>query len=347
MSPAHSQTSVVLQCPKCSCRLATPLACDGCGSKFSTVNGIPVLIDHERSVFSHEDIESMANVVENFPGRIHRFRGRLVPKLSSNLTAQKLYDELRSYLLDLPHPTVLCIGNGEGGKGFDFLRHPKIHIVSTDVAITPETDYAVDAHSLPFADGSFDAVIAQAVLEHVVDPGLCVSEIHRVLRPDGIVFAETPFMQQVHLGRYDFTRFTHLGHRRLFRMFTEISSGQVAAAGTALAWSLAHFFDSLPTTPSVRRFMRLAIRFSFFWLKYLDPWISRTPASWDSASCFYFLGRRCEQPLEDRALIAGYRGKETEGFDGHVPDLLMKPERNGETTTGDVSADGHAGTLHA
>ncbi len=40
-----------------------------------------------------------------------------------------------------------------------------------------------DAHDIPFADRSFDGVIVQAVLEHVVDPFRCCEEIHRVLIP--------------------------------------------------------------------------------------------------------------------------------------------------------------------
>jgi len=241
-------------------------------------------------------------------GRSQRIVRRLVPSISSNLATARVYGELKTRLLCHPRPFVLCIGNADGGNDFEYLRHPDIQIISTDVAITSRTDYAVDAHSLPFPDGSFDAVVAQAVLEHVADPGRCVAEIHRVLATDGLVFAETPFMQQVHLGRYDFTRFTHLGHRRLFRMFTEIESGQVASAGSALAWSLTHFLTSLATSPRSRQVLRLAGRCLFFWLRYLDPWISRTAGSWDAASSFYFLGSRAEEPVADRVVIGEYRG---------------------------------------
>ena len=76
-----------------------------------------------------------------------------------------------------------------------------------------------DANDIPFENGSFDGVVLQAALEHVADPYRCVEETHRVLKEKGLVYAETAFMQQVHGGRYDFTRFTRLGHRRLFRRF--------------------------------------------------------------------------------------------------------------------------------
>ena len=45
---------------------------------------------------------------------------------------------------------------------------------------------------------------------------------------DGVVYAETPFLQAVHEGPWDFTRFTESGHRWLFRAFERLDSGVVA-----------------------------------------------------------------------------------------------------------------------
>jgi SAM-dependent methyltransferase len=296
---------VVLQCPKCTTAFGTDdFACRGCGATYPLVRGIPVLIDEGDSVFSFDDVRRFAVA----PTWARRTVQRLLPRISSNLMTERVYQQLRDLLLFQPNPTVLCIGNADGGQGFAQLRHPRIRIISTDIAITSETNYAVDAHSLPFADSSFDAVVAQAVLEHVADPNRCVAEIHRVLRTEGLVFAETPFMQQVHLGKYDFTRFTHLGHRRLFRMFSEIESGQVASAGSSLAWSLTYFLTSLTSDTHRRHILQISGRLLFFWLKYLDRWISHTSGSWDGACSFYFFGKRATEPISDRAVVAGYRG---------------------------------------
>jgi SAM-dependent methyltransferase len=133
---------------------------------------------------------------------------------------------------------VLIIGGGILGNGIDALvNNVGIEFIESDVAFAPRTRIILDAHDIPFADESFDAVIAQAVLEHVVDPNRCTAEIYRVLKGDGYVYAETPFMQQVHAGRYDFQRFTDLGHRRLFRRFDLFDSGNVFGPGMALARS--------------------------------------------------------------------------------------------------------------
>jgi SAM-dependent methyltransferase len=45
---------------------------------------------------------------------------------------------------------------------------------------------------LPFADGSFDAVVAIAVIEHIFDPYFTIAEIKRVLRPGGQFVMEVP-----------------------------------------------------------------------------------------------------------------------------------------------------------
>jgi SAM-dependent methyltransferase len=51
---------------------------------------------------------------------------------------------------------------------------------------------AADATGLPFADGSFDAIIAAEILEHVPHDAAALAEIARVLRPGGTVAVTVP-----------------------------------------------------------------------------------------------------------------------------------------------------------
>ena len=49
-----------------------------------------------------------------------------------------------------------------------------------------------DATLLPFAAGSFDAVLLATMLGEVLDPGACLDEVRRVMRPRGVLtIAET------------------------------------------------------------------------------------------------------------------------------------------------------------
>jgi SAM-dependent methyltransferase len=51
---------------------------------------------------------------------------------------------------------------------------------------------AGDAYALPFADETFDVVIASEVLEHLVRDSAAMHELRRVLRSDGIVAVSVP-----------------------------------------------------------------------------------------------------------------------------------------------------------
>jgi hypothetical protein len=116
-------------------------------------------------------------------------------------------------------------------------------------------------------------------------------------------------MQQVHMGRYDFTRFTHLGHRRLFRRFEEIDSGAVCGPGMALAWSYQYFLLSFATSRIVRALIRAFTSLTAFFLKYFDHFLVETPGALDAASGCYFMGRKSDRTLSDRDLITLYRGR--------------------------------------
>jgi SAM-dependent methyltransferase len=206
-------------------------------------------------------------------------------------------------LRQFPGARVLVVGCGNTNYG-----SPECRVIHTDVTIGPSVEAIVDGHDLPFADGAFDLAIGVSVLEHVADPARCVAEVYRVLAPHGFVYAATPFLQPVHMGAYDFTRFTPLGHRRLFRCFDTIEWGLSMGTGSMLAYSLCGFLESCARRHRLRRLGKLVGLLATPPLRKLDRLLARSSAAWDSAGGTFFFGQRRQHPLSDREIIREYRG---------------------------------------
>ncbi len=116
--------------------------------------------------------------------------------------------------LDLhPGDRLLDLGCGFGRHTYEAL-HRGAHVVSCDMAL-PELEsirntapmlivddlfdkrllhvqVQGDGTRLPFADGSFDKVIASEVLEHVPDDVAAYAELMRIVRPGGTVAVTVP-----------------------------------------------------------------------------------------------------------------------------------------------------------
>jgi SAM-dependent methyltransferase len=300
-------TTKFLACPKCKTALSD-LSCPACAIEFPVADSVPVLINEANSIFRIEDVLNDRETTYRQNSAAKNLVKSLIPSISINVKAKANFRTFFSRFAHLENAVVLVVGGAVTGSGLGDIP-PNITLVETDAACGPQTTAICDAHDLPFLDRSFDGVIAQAVLEHVIDPARCVAEIHRVLKPDGVVYAETPFMQQVHAGRYDFTRFTHLGHRYLFREFDEIASGPCSGPGTALAWSYCYFLQSFFSNRTLGQAAFAFGSITGFWLKYFDHFLSDKPGSFDAASAYYFLGSKSETSLSATKLIGGYRGQ--------------------------------------
>ena len=304
-----------LACPSCGGKLtvAADLRCRShdCGASFAVEDGVPILLEEGGSVFRAQD------VVENYrsvglrrvdrSSRVERLL-RLLPRLTDSAVSKRNFARFAAELLEWrERPRVLIVGGGKLGEGMEKIAcNPSIRFIPTDVYMNDLTLAVCDGHALPFEDECFDGAIVQAVLEHVMDPDRVVREIWRVLGLGGIVYSETPFLWPVHEGRYDFTRFTRRGHRRLFRRFDEISSGATHGPGTMLAISYRYFLRSFARSRLPVALIRVFASLTAFWLKYCDRFLlSRTHAD-DAAASFAFLGRKTERTYADHEIVSMY-----------------------------------------
>jgi len=108
---------------------------------------------------------------------------------------------------------VLDLGCGAGRHAFEaYRRGARVVAADLDVKELPPVNamfgamrlegeaappagaaaVSADATNLPFPDGSFDAVIAAEILEHLPNDAAALSEIARVVRPGGSVAVTVP-----------------------------------------------------------------------------------------------------------------------------------------------------------
>ncbi len=280
--------------------------CQQCGANYVTIIGRPVLLRRDNAIFSPDAYMSVASSVVGRRSSLSRF----IPGTSVNLARERVLRDMREYLDRSGRGAILVVGGGRQREWLTPLMlatHPH-EIIYTDIDASADVDMFCDAHDLPFFDDVFDAVITTAVLEHVMYPERVASEIGRVLKTDGVLYSELPFMQQVHEGAYDFTRYTLSGHRRLFRYFAELQSGMVAGPGTALAWAMENFALAFFSGRRTRLVAKGAVRCLFFWLKYFDYLLVNRPEAMDGASCTFFLGTKSDTPVADAEIIRRYVG---------------------------------------
>lgn len=304
------------RCPVCHAALAfqAPVwRCAGGEShSFPDIAGVPILLNPQRSIFRADDFRPNARTTFKDPAAWALRIGRLLPSASRDVSAAACRRRVARMLAERPpeRRRVLVIGCGDGSAGYGEIWEVEgASWLETDVSLAGRASVVCDASDLPFQAGLFDLIICIAVLEHVLEPQRCADEMARVLAPDGLVYATTPFMQQVHMGEYDFMRFTHAGHRWLFRAFREIDSGVATGPASVLVWSIEYFFLAWTASVAWRRVIKGLVRLLFGWLTLLDVVLARRVAAHDGAGGFYFVGRRdAERPMGAREIVAYYRG---------------------------------------
>ena len=311
-----SECHELLICPRCRSEIVPGKAHYSCSSdacpcsaahRFPIVDRWPVMVDFEQSVLiEHDLLATAASSPVSRPkgaGLKERILQYLVPTaspVSAGIIRQfcQLVKSVRE------RPVVLVVGGGRvGDDNRELYEDPAVRVISFDIYASNTVQFIADAHQIPLRDASVDGVLIQAVLEHVLEPWRVVAEIHRVLGTGGLVYAETPFLQQVHEGPYDFTRFTESGHRFLFKRFEAIRSGVLEGPGTQLLWTINHVANGVFRSRRIGTLFRIA----FGWIKHLDRIIPADFAT-DSACSVFLLGRKSTTELSGRDVARWYRG---------------------------------------
>jgi SAM-dependent methyltransferase len=159
--------------------------------------------------------------------------GMAVPTI---MDEQHISNDLPDIALDLIRNTkgpVLNLSAGGSRTKFD-------HVVEVEYAVFRHTDLVADAHTLPFDDAVFEAVIVMNAFEHYHTPDKVAAELFRILKPGGRILVRTAFLQPLHERPWHFYNCTRYGIAKWFGNFdTEhISVSDNFCPNHSVAWLL-------------------------------------------------------------------------------------------------------------
>ncbi|NLB55746.1 MAG: methyltransferase domain-containing protein, partial [Lentisphaerae bacterium] len=211
----------IMKCPECGDSIFDEhegnLTCSACKSQF------PV-----------------TNAYYNFLTPALREKFNIVP--TSNVSANH-YDGFAFNIINRnKNGLILDCGAGLREKYYG-------NVVNYEIVAYESTDVLGVAESLPFQDNCFDAVFSFAVLEHVKDPFLCAKELVRVLKPDGEIYCNIPFLQPLHGYPHHYYNMSIKGTENLFDGLIRIERSEVLNMGQpifALSWFLNSYLAGLP-----------------------------------------------------------------------------------------------------
>ena len=96
-------------------------------------------------------------------------------------------------------------------KYFNSSEYIGIDVKTTTHHSTNSINVYYDGKEFPFKNEQFDSVLSNQVFEHVFNPDLFLSEINRVLKPDGHLLITVPFVWDEHEQPFDYARYSSFG----------------------------------------------------------------------------------------------------------------------------------------
>lgn len=220
---------------------------------------------------------------------LYKFANCPYPAPPWNRRLNELFDQ------DTADMKILELGSG--------IRRRSENAVNIDIERAPEVDILGDAHFLPIRSDSFDVVITEAVLEHVRRPRQVVAEIHRVLKPGGVVYAAIPFLQGYHASPHDYQRYTVSGIDELFTDFERIESGACAGPTTTLHWISREYIGLLFSFGNqwLGKLISLLVGWLTYPVVFFDRLLMKNKHAYVLASAVYFIGKKREEENDGKS----------------------------------------------
>jgi SAM-dependent methyltransferase len=101
-----------------------------------------------------------------------------------------------------------------GAQPFSKYSNGLISVETLDINPCSDATYIADitnTNNETISNNKFDYILMTEVLEHTLQPFHAVSELYRILKPNGILFISVPCNFRIHGPLPDSWRFTHFG----------------------------------------------------------------------------------------------------------------------------------------
>ena len=209
---------------------------------------------------------------------------------------KKIYGDHNSSRRVIKALTKIIKEMPEDGLGLNIgagLTYIDPRIKSLDIEKGENIDFVGKAESIPLSDESLDLVICQEVLEHIQEPWKAMKEITRVLKPEGRLYLQVPFIIGFHPCPNDYWRFTSEGIKQvvLESQFVILESGESVGSATGFYRITVEFFSILFSIilPFMYKPFKALFALLFYPVKWLDPLLFISKESYRISGGYYVI----------------------------------------------------------
>lgn len=274
-----------LKCPHCLAGLKHSehnFLCEHCQKEYAITDGV-VSFGHFTEDKANASADNLISRLKNFFKRYSAFYNFLYYAFGGffvGLSARQAIWRLDQDKL------ILNLGSG--------IKRIRPEVINIDFLPFKNVDIVADITHLPFADNSVDAIINEFVLEHVKNPEAIITEIKRVLKPGGLVYVSTPFVESFHSSPHDYQRWTKPGLIHLMKDF-QLEKVGIRSGPTSALLSILNEWLAVLLSFGWRPLEQIWLMFFTIItspLKLLDYFMWRLPNADNISYAFYYLGKK-------------------------------------------------------